>query len=956
MRRAIVRVVNNCSGEFSEFVFTQEGATCPVGVPDFTLGYTSTELCGNNGAVIAWVIGAEEGVNYIWEYGGTIVHTSTYMQIIKPGTYTVYAGLLGCNNPEPQKITVTQNSGASPGVPIVSVTNGGVLCGGGNVYLRASNVTFPIKWFHNGVLDSRINNPLMVSGASAAGEWFAIQQDGTCGSRISNIVLLFDQTTGSIALPMPIATINGDTLTGAVIPTVCKSGTLELAVINHDDYPTGTLYEWFVNSASVYTGVAPTVYAVSPDASSINIAVQATNNISGCPTTAMSVPITITFTAPAPTTINNGAGNKPICGSTPATLIATNDSGETYEWFKNGVKITTPNAQNSSVNTYRYYATEVGNYTVRYKDIQGCWSQLSTSIAVTQSAAISSLNWLVTPPAAAVIGTQPTYTVVASPLPDSYTWTSSSPTIATVTPVPPGQSASIKFIATGETTISVEAANTCGSKTLAATIECIDGCEPITSGSVNITPNTTVERYLNVAGNPKPDNTTVTFEAGAVGATYYDWYVNSVKQSETSNTFTYTVLPGLSRTDTIYAAARNFCTGPNVAKSTKVLVKIIRDVEPDLSGDYSLSGKICYDINKGNNGTGDCLPNSSRIDDFSNGTNLHFQYTFQTLTGKTFNDLSFRVLDPNGLLASPPFTKTGDIAIIHFNNTGNNIYNKAANTTKTTALKITLIAEYTSYQGVPRSKSIEISVQDCACGCMVKAGATTMLTFMCYNLGADPTKTIEQQMAYVSTGIYDSTVYGAWYQWGRQKDGHEIRTSPSISTQASGANLNPITGQPQGTHAGRFIDGFSDWRTPKEDKLWNAGTTIPVKTVNDPCPQGWRMPTTLEFQKMVYGVANTADYTNLAAVAPSGNKFTWNSSGTQGIKVSVDGVTRLFLPAAGNRNLLFLGPNGINESGIYWSSDTETTYAGIILIESTFIRTGGSSRARGSSVRCVAEY
>jgi hypothetical protein len=48
------------------------------------------------------------------------------------------------------------------------------------------------------------------------------------------------------------------------------------------------------------------------------------------------------------------------------------------------------------------------------------------------------------------------------------------------------------------------------------------------------------------------------------------------------------------------------------------------------------------------------------------------------------------------------------------------------------------------------------------------------VTFMAYNLGADPTlDTPKKQMNNLATHNYDpldSAVYGAWYQWGRQTD------------------------------------------------------------------------------------------------------------------------------------------------------------------------------------------
>ncbi|MDR0546918.1 MAG: hypothetical protein LBG77_04975, partial [Dysgonamonadaceae bacterium] len=60
------------------------------------------------------------------------------------------------------------------------------------------------------------------------------------------------------------------------------------------------------------------------------------------------------------------------------------------------------------------------------------------------------------------------------------------------------------------------------------------------------------------------------------------------------------------------------------------------------------------------------------------------------------------------------------------------------------------------------------------------AGAESIkLTFLTYNLGANPNLTPKQQMAYVSTltnkTYTDITVYGGLYQWGRSDAAHSFR-------------------------------------------------------------------------------------------------------------------------------------------------------------------------------------
>ena len=88
-----------------------------------------------------------------------------------------------------------------------------------------------------------------------------------------------------------------------------------------------------------------------------------------------------------------------------------------------------------------------------------------------------------------------------------------------------------------------------------------------------------------------------------------------------------------------------------------------------------------------------------------------------------------------------------------------------------------------------------------------------------------------------ATSITDAAAYGDLYQWGRAKDGHQSRTSgtiTSITTSAkTGGNGNFIK-------TGETTDyNWTDFAN--EDTLWATG-------VNDPCPTGYRIPTKLELE------------------------------------------------------------------------------------------------------------
>ena len=249
-------------------------------------------------------------------------------------------------------------------------------------------------------------------------------------------------------------------------------------------------------------------------------------------------------------------------------------------------------------------------------------------------------------------------------------------------------------------------------------------------------------------------------------------------------------------------------------------------------------------------------------------------------------------------------------------------------------------------------------------GCHVRAGAEfgCWLTFMCYNLGADPNMSIEQQMAYVSSGNTDHTVFGYLFQWGRTTDGHQVRTSPcldgacgtSASSVISGAGLDAITGQPT-TAVGQFIRNNAaphDWRTPQANDLWTRNGRA-----NDPCPAGWRVPTDAELQAII-GTSPVSINTNWQTRGQ--NDVRWiaaTTGGTSGILVRPSGITEatLFLPVTGFRYRGSGAFSNVGATGYYWSSTVGGTTARRLGFSSNTVSVVNASKTNGISVRCVAE-
>jgi len=168
--------------------------------------------------------------------------------------------------------------------------------------------------------------------------------------------------------------------------------------------------------------------------------------------------------------------------------------------------------------------------------------------------------------------------------------------------------------------------------------------------------------------------------------------------------------------------------------------------------------------------------------------------------------------------------------------------------------------------------------------------------------------------------------FGGYYQWGRKGDGHEQPTSDTTGTLST-------TNTP--SH-GNFIlnhDEPYDWRTPQNDNLWGI-----VKTANDPCPAGWRVPTQDEYTSLVH------------------SKSSWGElNGVVG-RFFGSGEQKLFLPAAGRRNYNNGSLGNTGTDGAYWSITSYEIYAYYLNFNNGSIYSSyHNSRAYGFSVRCVKE-
>ncbi len=177
-------------------------------------------------------------------------------------------------------------------------------------------------------------------------------------------------------------------------------------------------------------------------------------------------------------------------------------------------------------------------------------------------------------------------------------------------------------------------------------------------------------------------------------------------------------------------------------------------------------------------------------------------------------------------------------------------------------------------------------------------------TWMDRNLGATQ----------IATSFDDVNAYGDLYQWGRNTDGHQIRTSSTTSILSTTNSPN---------HSD-FILANSDWLTVSDDNLWQG-----VNGINNPCPLGFRLPTEAELEA---------------------ERLSWTSNDAAGafaspLKLTIGGARSRMSGSIGNVGT-FVG---------YRTSDLNGLQSRMLGISLTTSLMGDRDRADGNCVRCIQD-
>jgi uncharacterized protein (TIGR02145 family) len=178
-----------------------------------------------------------------------------------------------------------------------------------------------------------------------------------------------------------------------------------------------------------------------------------------------------------------------------------------------------------------------------------------------------------------------------------------------------------------------------------------------------------------------------------------------------------------------------------------------------------------------------------------------------------------------------------------------------------------------------------------------------------------------------ATASDDAQSYGSLYQWGRSSDGHQCVnrfTGDGVTTSSDTSTLSSLDTPGHGNYI-TTSSPPNNWRNPQNLNLWQG-----ANGTNNPCPNGYRIPTSVELE------AERASWvTNNAAGAFASP-----------LKISLAGARSISnYPSALQYQ---------NSDGRYWSSTNYNANASNHLsISGGNSSVGYSNRATGESVRCI---
>ncbi|MDL2243285.1 hypothetical protein LJB84_00365 [Bacteroidales bacterium OttesenSCG-928-J19] len=716
------------------------------------------------------------------------------------------------------------------------------------------------------------------------GSYFAAINENPCTSKPSNTINVVEKTGSTVVLNANDVLINGTPIT--TTPTFCADGWLNMEIQNP---VAGYVYSWEVNGQPAGSGVTNSYQLPGSISGDVSLSVTATNpgDATSCPAT-LSSEGTVSPAKPLNAAIT---GTSYFCSTDPnGTQLNTTPGGTAYTWKNLTTGANYPNDKPS------FQATTAGDYKVEIVSQDGCVSETATPFKLSMRGA-PLLTWEIQTP---IVGNNTTVVYKVKNTGDpatSYLWEVSSTPNNSVTPTIDNQG-EIAYI----TFSSVDDVN---AKVMVTAMGHCAKSAPLT---LDVTLNDVLPPAPEIA-----DPGTTNYCGGYMfKITNLNGYLpDPVK-------FNWTITEGIANstgTPMISGQYNEFCFVPFTAnpaqvkatatatvngKTSNISVERIADGKENVNDSYYLEGQICFDVARTEGGS-TCGALSGR---YAADFTKTYTYTLKgTPLPTNLANVQWVLDDPDVIVEKMTVTSPTTVTIKFVSGIADRYEGN------TTGGKFKISATFLVTDGACQSayyvESKEITIKDCnCCGAYLNDGV--WLNFMCHNLGAD----YSLDPLTPAKGLH-----GAKYKYGTK--------TPAATMAEDQASAS-----------------ISNWTTRT-----TAGTA-PWLTVNNPCPNGWRVWNNTEAAQIINKKNN---------IQTKSGATTWVSTTTtydQGIYFG----SHLYLPAAGGRQ----SSSGAMSSytryyHMYWLDGPAGVRHFLYGANGNFSSGNAVAWDYGFSVRCVAE-
>ena len=345
----------SASGSYTLITTNSSGCKSPASAPTLiTINITpstpvisskgSTSFCNNSFDTLI----CSSGSGYQWYLNGNAINAANNQMLIinNSGIYSATTSNGNCVSAQSNAVTINVTAINQPVINISGTTN---FCSGTSVILSSNTVYSYYQWYLNNIPVNGANNQSYT--AFSAGNYTLLAGvPGSC-TLISNPV-----TLSSINIINPTISTSSST-------TFCSGGSVILTCSNNS-YNT---FQWLLNGNVISNATGQTFSATSSGVYTVNV-----TNTAGCnagSTNGVTVIVNQLPNIPVISTI----GSTNLCSGANLTLISS--ASGSYQWYNNGIAITSANNQSNVV-------TAAGNYTVSVTNSYGCFAT-SQPIVVT---------------------------------------------------------------------------------------------------------------------------------------------------------------------------------------------------------------------------------------------------------------------------------------------------------------------------------------------------------------------------------------------------------------------------------------------------------------------------------------------------------------------------------------------------------------------------------------------